>query len=386
MTSLLVIVSDRLSDIITKGEIIARYYNPGELFDEVHILMTNNDNPDREAIQKTVGRARLFIHNLPPPSVVETFGWQPFMLKKWVASGVQVAREIRPSIVRAYGNYLNGFLAAKIKQQLKIPLVISLHTNPDVNIRGCISWRSNWLLYSMFKRMVWFEDESLKNADMVLPVYESIRSYATDHGAKQVKVCYNVINPDFISQKKTYSLHTPPRIISVGRQLPGKNPDNLIRAVALFPEIELTLVGDGPYHNYLKKVTRDCNITDRVFFYKAIPNDQLCQSLPEYDIFATHTDYWEISKSVLEPLLTGLPVVLNRQCGNHVPELEGDFVCLVKNTQGGYAAALRKLLENHTLREQFGRKAYSHAQALWSPIKTETEYVEIYRNLLFYNG
>jgi glycosyltransferase involved in cell wall biosynthesis len=377
-----VIVPDRLSDLVAKGEITPRYYNPGDLFDEVHILMTNDDKPDLVAIQKTVGSAKLSIHNLPLPSVIFSFGWQPFMLKKWVASGVQIARKIQPSLIRAHGNYFNGFLAANIKQQLKVPLVISLHINPDIDVRGSISWRSNLPAYFFYKRMIFFENVSLKNADMVLPVYESIRSYAIEHGANQVKVCYNVLNPDFLCQKKSYTLHSPPRIISVGRQLPGKNPENLVRALSLLPDAELTLVGDGSYHNHLKQVAKDNNVEDRVIFHRAIPNDELCQLLPEYDIFATHTDYWEISKSVLEPLLTGMPVVLNRRCGAPVHELDGDFIYLVDNIPTGYATALTKLLENHTLREQFGRKAYSHAQALWSPTKTEAEYVEVYRSLL----
>lgn len=41
--TLLVIISDRLSHIIKKGELIDRYYNPGDLFKHVHILMTNSD-------------------------------------------------------------------------------------------------------------------------------------------------------------------------------------------------------------------------------------------------------------------------------------------------------------------------------------------------------
>jgi hypothetical protein len=65
MTTLLVIVPDRISEILTKGEYPPRYYNPGELFDEVHILMTNDDTPDIFTLKRTVGRARLFIHNLP---------------------------------------------------------------------------------------------------------------------------------------------------------------------------------------------------------------------------------------------------------------------------------------------------------------------------------
>ncbi|MDO8873695.1 MAG: glycosyltransferase family 4 protein [Methanoregula sp.] len=382
MVSLLVVISDSLSDLVKKGEITARYYNPGELFDDVHILMTNNDKPDREAVQKTVGRARLHLHNLPLPSVISTFGWQPFMLKKWIASGIELAREIQPSLIRAYGNSVNGFLAAQIKQQQKIPLVTSLHINPDVDIRNNLSWRSNWLIFLMYKRMVWFENATLKNSDIVLPVYESIRGYAIDHGAKQVKVCYNVLNSVFLCKKQTYSLHTPPRIISVGRQFDQKNPDNLIRAVALIPDVELTLIGYGPYHKYLEQVAIECKIQDRVIFYKGIPNDQLCKILPDYDIFAVHNEYWGISKALIEALLTGLPVIHNKRKGEPVHEFNENFICLVENTVDGYHDALQSMLTDHTFREQIGRNGYSHAQALWSPEITEAEYVKVYQNLL----
>ena len=63
MNRLLVCVPDRITDILVKGEYQPNYYNPGEFFDEVHILMTNDDRPDLQALQRTVGRARLFTHN-----------------------------------------------------------------------------------------------------------------------------------------------------------------------------------------------------------------------------------------------------------------------------------------------------------------------------------
>ena len=61
---LLVIINDRLSDLVRKGEITPRYYNPGGLFDEVHIVLTNDDRPDPTQLQTTVGRAILFLHNI----------------------------------------------------------------------------------------------------------------------------------------------------------------------------------------------------------------------------------------------------------------------------------------------------------------------------------
>ena len=382
LTTLLVIVPDRISDIISKGEFSARYYNPGELFDEVHILLVNDDHVDKIALQKTVGRAALSLHNLPIPSFISTFGWQPFLLHKWVETGIQLVREIQPDLIRVHGSAYNGFLAAQIKKQLHIPVVVSLHTYPDVIIKEQTGLWSNLKNYIYNCRIKQFENETLKNADWVCPVYESIRAYARLHGAQKITVCYNVLNPDYLYQKESYSLHSPVRIIFVGRLIPGKNPENIIRAVARFPDIELTIVGDGVLYDYLQQVSGENLDPGRVIFYKAIQNDTLCRMLPEYDIFAVCSDYLEISKTVLEALLTGLPVVINKRQGDPVPELKDDFVCLVKNTPEGYYNAFEKLLQDHTFREQLGRTAYAHAQEFWSPEKTEAAYVKIYQQVL----
>ena len=46
LDSLMVILSDRLSELIDKGEVVPRYYNPGNLFRTVHIVLCNDDRPD----------------------------------------------------------------------------------------------------------------------------------------------------------------------------------------------------------------------------------------------------------------------------------------------------------------------------------------------------
>lgn len=88
-TRLLVIISDRLSDLIRKGEVTPRYYNPGEHFDEVYILMTNDDRPDPGVLQRMVGRAKLFISNLPAEKrlFIRSLGWQSFLMRKWTERG-----------------------------------------------------------------------------------------------------------------------------------------------------------------------------------------------------------------------------------------------------------------------------------------------------------
>jgi hypothetical protein len=85
MKRLMIIVPDRISDLIGKGEITERYYNPGDYFEEVHLVVTNDDRPDPASVQKTVGRARPFVHNLPDSRsmFLPSLGWRPTRQWSW---------------------------------------------------------------------------------------------------------------------------------------------------------------------------------------------------------------------------------------------------------------------------------------------------------------
>lgn len=378
--ALMVVVPDRVSQLIDKGEVVERYYNPGNLFSQVHLVLTNDDRPDPEAAQSMVGSADLHLHHLPAGRdlFLRSAGWRPRLLGAFGQQAVELARTIRPTMIRCHGAHLNAFAASCIKRQLGTPYVVSLHINPDEDVRGRGRPRRDRLLG---RAVAAIERRALLEADMVMPVYRPIVPFLDRIGVQRYEVAYNVLNSRLVA-KQTYELHRPARVISVGRQFEQKNPEHLIRAVATLPDVELLVVGDGPWHEHLVDVARSAGVTQRVRFERALPNALLCATLAEQDIFATHTEYWELSKSVLEPLLTGLPVVLNRRQGAPVPELEGGICIHVENTPDGYRTALAALLEDDTRREQLGRAAYERAQRSWSPTATEAKVVDIYRRVL----
>lgn len=391
---LLVIIPDDVNVLLAKGEYPERYYNPGNLFDEVHILITNAVVPDADKLQFTVGSAKLHVHNLPVPHIPRPFGrisliphigfqrvFARWRLRGWVEQGLNLAEQIQPQLIRCHGSYANTYLGRKIKQKFDIPYLVSLHINPDEDKRARYTWHKHFFQRMLVELSLVFEREALQNADKVLPVYQPILDYLKRLEVERVQVCYNMLNIEHLIQKTDYTLHSPPRIISVGRQFAEKNPDNLIRAVAKL-DAELTMVGDGEYHQHLKDVAKECGIADRVHFLKAISNDELCAMLPTFDIFATHSEYWEISKSILEPLITGLPIIFNQRLGKPVPELQGDWIHLVENTVDGYYNALQTLLTDDAKREALGRRAYNHAQNRYAPPVTEAVFVDIYRDFV----
>lgn len=382
MKRLMVIIPDPLTALIEKGEMTDRYYNPGDIFDEVHIVMTNTDSPDPGKVQKTVGRARLHIHNFPIPKgrfFHRTLGWRPLLMRRWASEGVRLARRIKPDMIRCHGVHFNAFVASEIKRVIGIPYAVSVHINPDVDIRGRAGGLKQTILLKATHAV---EKVAIRNADVMLPVYRPIVPYLLRMGAPRIEVVYNVLNPENLVVKQDYTLQAPPRVISVGRLIEEKYPMNAIEA-ARNSGAHITVVGDGPAAPALKAECREKGCSDSVTFIPALPNDQLCRMLHEFDIFATHSEYYELSKAVREALVCGLPTVLNRRKGNQVPELENsDFCLMVENTVEGYRKALEELVSDPARRERIGKAAASHSLAHWDPSGMEQRYAEIYKDIL----
>lgn len=381
MSRLLVMYPGRLEPILQKGELNPRYFNPGEVFDHVDILLTSDDQPDTGSLKKTVGKATLNIHNYPvtPALLVKTLGCRKPLVKLWAKGAVELARSLQPDLIRCYGADLNSFIASRIKRDNGIPYVVSLHTNPDEGAR----WNPGGFKHQLFTRLIEpLNREGLRNADMVLPVYKPAVPYLKKRGITRYRVAYNFLDAEGITAKEDYTLGKPVRILSVGRQVPGKNPENIIRAVAELPGAHLTLVGVGSLHEGLKSLASQLGLGDRVEFLKSVENRDLLKMMPGFDIFAAHSQYAEIPKTVIEALLTGLPVVTNRRDGFPVEEYAGGIVHLVKDTAEGYREALAALLGDTIARESLGKKGREQALKLFEPSRAEAVYAEIYRELM----
>lgn len=375
--ALLVIVPDRLSALVEKGELIDRYYNPGDLFGEVHILLTNSDKADKRALQKAVGSAQLHLHNLPRPNFIRSFGYQTWLINVWMKEGMEIARRISPKLIRVHNNFIEGYLAAKIKEELNVPFVISLHGVWDRDLDLFRSSPEKWL-FGIFTRK--FQKYSVQKSDHVIAVYKPILRYARSLGAKKVSLIYNVVAKD-IPSKKNYKLHLPPRLITINRQLREKNPENIIRAIKDI-YCRYLLIGDGAYHNHLMQIALEEGVAEKISFIKAMPNEEIRLLLREQDLMVSHVDYWGMSKTVIEASLAGLPTIINRHPIEPIPEFSGDWAVLVDNTTESYRNAIVKLLKDQKLRQHYGEKARQHSKKTFDPVVMENKTVSIYKSLV----
>jgi len=69
----LIFPNDPLIAYVRKGELKERYFNPKNIFEEVHFVTFSDVECEVEEIQKTIGNAKGYIHRVGRLSLLDMF-------------------------------------------------------------------------------------------------------------------------------------------------------------------------------------------------------------------------------------------------------------------------------------------------------------------------
>ncbi len=377
---LLIISSDYISAWIGKGEVVPRYYNPGNLFDEVHIMLTNSDIPDPKLVQPMVGDAKLFLYNYPEPDgfFKSTLGWHPFLMQKWSDGAIELAQKISPHLIRCYGLHINTFLGVMIKEALRVACITSLHGNPDVDyLRGRLakSWKDR--IIGFFQGRL--EKYCLKKLDHVIAVYTPIIPYLKKHNVKNYSVIHNVVGIGAM-KKQNYDIQGTLKLVCVGRQTSlQKDQTSIIEAVSSLDNVHLTIIGDGDLHDDLQQLVDKLGCRHKVTFIRSLENYKILEIMHQSDIYVYHSINYEISKTCIEAALVGLPVIANNRNNNPAEELSTAGFYLVDDTAEAYQKAILLLSCDNKKRKKLGQYSHAYAQKHWSSEITELKLMNLHK-------
>jgi len=167
---------------------------------------------------------------------------------------------------------------------------------------------------------------------------------------------------------------------TVGRLDDAKGYDVLIEAIARLaaPKVRLVLVGDGPRSGLLRDLVRDRGLGHAVRFLgwrRDVP-----RVMAAFDIFAQPSRYEGQSIALLEAMAAGRACVLS-----DIPELAEVAGDAAERARPGdpdsLTAALRRLLDDPSRREELGRKARDVAHR-FSIGASATRYAALYAALV----
>jgi glycosyltransferase involved in cell wall biosynthesis len=149
------------------------------------------------------------------------------------------------------------------------------------------------------------------------------------------------------------------KILFVGRLASVKGLPHLLKAIARarenFPDVELTIAGDGPDRSLLEAMANSLNLRQSVRFLGYQSQGQVRELLAATDLFAMSSFAEGVPVVLMEAMAAGVPVVATNVAG--IPELveEGVSGYLVSpGDEIGLADKISSLLADGNLRTRFG--------------------------------
>ncbi|MBE7210437.1 MAG: glycosyltransferase family 4 protein, partial [Gluconacetobacter diazotrophicus] len=273
----------------------------------------------------------------------------------------------------------NALYALAAKQALGLPLVLTAQGERTMDAAQ---------IYQRWPFMARLLRRSLAAADHVTAcsaaTLEDLEQFAGHPlGPHRAEVIYNGIAPGDFADARAEA-HPRPYVLAVGRFVPQKGFDLLLRAYAQagLPEHELVLAGEGPERESLQALADRLGVQERVCFtgrvdrrraaalfkgcaFFVLPSRQEPQGIVNLEAMAA-------GKAVVATRVGGVPeVVLDHETGLLVP---GEDVPAL-------AAALRRLAARPDLRSTLGAAGRQRAERFtWSHIADQ--YARIYAGLL----
>jgi len=162
------------------------------------------------------------------------------------------------------------------------------------------------------------------DASTLFVVSESLREAMVGHGIDaRYEVLGNPVNSSLFAVR-TGGRIGPSRLVTVGGIVPHKRHELLIRALHLMgstrPDISLTIVGDGPIRSHLEDLSRQLRVSSRVRFVGSVDRSVVAEELSSADVYVHSSSVETFGVSIIEALLSGLPVVTTA-CGGVVPSM-----------------------------------------------------------------
>ncbi|MBI4063999.1 MAG: glycosyltransferase [Elusimicrobia bacterium] len=175
-------------------------------------------------------------------------------------------------------------------------------------------------------------------------------------------------------------------LLFVGRLIPYKGLEHLIKAITLLPaQIKLIVIGDGAMQESLKGQAAGLGLTKRVLFLNGLSGADLVAYYHACDLFvlSSVTNNEAFGLVQIEAMASGKPVI-NTWLATGVPEvsLDGETGLTVRPADpSALAQAVEKLFKNEELRKRLGQNALKRAHRYFSLKETVSQIEAAYNRL-----
>jgi glycosyltransferase involved in cell wall biosynthesis len=269
-------------------------------------------------------------------------------------------RRVRPALLHAHFA-VDGLYALPYAETLGVPLVTSVYgydATEDPRFFLSRAKISN-IRYGLLR------DRLRRGGDLFLAASEFLRERLVRSGfpAERTLRHYPGIETDRLTPAGRWE--EGPTVVAVGRLVPFKGTEYLIRAAAILradaPGLRVVLVGDGPLRPALERLVSGLGLEREVLFRGALSHEETLATMRGASVLCQPSvtveyGYAEaLGVTLLEAGAMGVPVVATRSGG--MPEIvsDGESGFLVEERDArSLADRLARLLADGELRKRMG--------------------------------
>lgn len=269
----------------------------------------------------------------------------------------------------------NGYYAQIARQALKLPLIVT--TQGERTMDAGKIYQKSAFMNQMLRELLAEANHITACSQHTLNDLEEW--YGSPFGAK-AGVVYNGIDLSSFAESKPYP-HPRPYILGIGRHVPQKGFDVLLKAFAQSVQTshDLLLAGDGPERGALEQLSAELGLADRVQFVGRADRPLAVSLFQGCSFFVLPSRLEPQGIVNLEAMAAGKAVLASRVGG--VPEivLENETGLLVPAEDvPALAQAITRLADDDALRQRLGAAGQERAKAFdWDAIAEQ--YLTIYR-------
>jgi glycosyltransferase involved in cell wall biosynthesis len=316
-----------------------------------------------------------------------------------VHAASQLVRSLRPAVLHAATNHLNGQIALALREAHEIPVVYE--------VRGFLeeTWRSRHAGYGQdterYLLARTLETSCMRAADLVVTLAEVMKADIVARGVppERVVVAPNAVDADFLTPPPDPAplrreLGIGPDEVAIGLVssfVPYEGIDTLIRATALLRDrrapVRLLLVGDGSDASRLAGLVDELGLRAVATMTGRVPYSEVRRYHAALDVFVVPRTDDRVCQLVtplkpLEAMATGKPVVASRVAALAEIVAEGVTGFLAPpGDAAGLADVLEPLLYDPARRRVLGQAAREWVAGHRTWARVAQTYVESYARL-----
>lgn len=306
------------------------------------------------------------------------------------AAELRAALRREPADVVHAHFWMSGYAALRATRRMRIPVVQTYHA------LGSEKRRFQGDKDTSPARRIEIEVEILRGADFVIAtstneIFELAR---LGGDARRIRVVPCGVDLAFFDAPRKAAVLPRAaryRVATLSRLVERKGIADVIAALRALPETELVIGGGGdaldlradPEAQRLERIAREEGVAERVHIMGRIARTDVPAFLRSADVVACTPWYEPFGIVPLEAMACGIPVVASSVGGLNDSVLDGVTGYHVPpRSPGQMAHALRALLEDPSLRANFGNRGRRRVAARFTWERVAATTLEVYRTLV----